>query len=181
MLKVICFLGTSTIVSTLSASLFLKLFSCLSYFSTWSSWCLSNGSCIMPLMIVSIISIHQLKSIWVLFVIAAALITYGTRCAPSILITFINMVLNKPTPFEDKCLTPYMYAGQGGIQTFLFICAIICVPWMLLAKPLMIARARKAAALHSVSSLYCKITKNFHVSQLCHLFKYFEIFLIYLV
>ncbi|XP_066253495.1 V-type proton ATPase 116 kDa subunit a 1 isoform X2 [Euwallacea similis] len=77
--------------------------------------------------------------------------TVGTRCAPSILITFINMVLMKDTPFENKCLTSNMYAGQQGIQKFLLFCAFICIPWMLLAKPMMIARSRKAAALHPVN------------------------------
>ncbi|CAH1131208.1 unnamed protein product [Ceutorhynchus assimilis] len=78
-------------------------------------------------------------------------IVYGTRCAPSILITFINMVLNKRTPYEPICETSNMYAGQEGIQKFLFFAAFLCVPWMLLAKPIMINRARKAAALHNTN------------------------------
>ncbi|XP_060524907.1 V-type proton ATPase 116 kDa subunit a 1 isoform X2 [Cylas formicarius] len=75
---------------------------------------------------------------------------YSTRCAPSILITFINMVLMKNTPFEDKCKTANMYAGQSGIQTFLLFCAFVCIPWMLLAKPIMIMRGRKKASAYSV-------------------------------
>ncbi|ERL91208.1 V-type proton ATPase 116 kDa subunit a1 isoform X4 [Dendroctonus ponderosae] len=75
----------------------------------------------------------------------------GTRCAPSILITFINMVLNKETPFEDICITSDMYPGQMVIQKILLFCAFVCIPWMLLAKPLMIQRARKAASLHLVN------------------------------
>lgn len=29
----------------------------------------------------------------------------------------------------------YMYAGQWGLQRLLVILAVVCVPWMLLAKP----------------------------------------------
>ncbi|XP_058467492.1 V-type proton ATPase 116 kDa subunit a 1 isoform X2 [Malaya genurostris] len=66
-------------------------------------------------------------------------------CAPSILITFINMVLFK-APNETKDCSPYMFAGQAGLQKFLVIIALLCVPWMLLAKPIMIMRSRKEAA-----------------------------------
>ncbi|XP_055548031.1 V-type proton ATPase 116 kDa subunit a 1 isoform X2 [Wyeomyia smithii] len=65
-------------------------------------------------------------------------------CAPSILITFINMVLFKP-PQKGLC-NPYMFGGQAGLQKFLVVIALLCVPWMLLAKPLMIMRSRKQAA-----------------------------------
>ncbi|CAH0558683.1 unnamed protein product [Brassicogethes aeneus] len=76
-------------------------------------------------------------------------ITYSTRCAPSILITFINMMLNKETDYEKICETPYLFAGQGGIQKLLVFCALICVPWMLLAKPIMIMRSRKQQSISS--------------------------------
>ncbi|XP_044758030.1 V-type proton ATPase 116 kDa subunit a1 isoform X2 [Coccinella septempunctata] len=72
---------------------------------------------------------------------------YGTRCAPSILITFINMVLQKESPVEEGCSTE-MYPGQMIIQKFLFVCALLCVPWMLLAKPIYIMRQRKQKELH---------------------------------
>jgi len=39
----------------------------------------------------------------------------GAHCAPSILITFINMVLFKDTESTDGC-NPYMYGGQQGFQ-----------------------------------------------------------------
>ncbi|CAH1967439.1 unnamed protein product [Acanthoscelides obtectus] len=78
-------------------------------------------------------------------------IVYGTRCAPSILITFINMVLQKATPYEPKCKTSNMFAGQIGLQYLLFYIAMICVPWMLLAKPVLIMRKRKQAHAYSVT------------------------------
>lgn len=71
-------------------------------------------------------------------------------CAPSILITFINMVLFKipdmPTPESKNQCSPWMFAGQSGIQVILVLLALACVPWMLLAKPIQIMRARKAAS-----------------------------------
>jgi len=69
------------------------------------------------------------------------------RCAPSILITFINMVLFRANTAESGC-DPYIYSGERQIQGILVIVALICVPWMLLAKPLMLKRAhsQKAAA-----------------------------------
>merc|ERR1712038_1918125 len=58
------------------------------------------------------------------------------RCAPSILITFINMVLFKPNEPDSPECEAYMYMGQSGIQHLLVLVAVICVPWMLLVKPL---------------------------------------------
>lgn len=88
---------------------------------------------------------------YLIYLFAEKDFTIGTRCAPSILITFINMVLNKQTPFEEKCGSATMYSGQLGLQKFLFFVAIICVPWMLLAKPIYIMRSRKNSH-HSVSN-----------------------------
>nr|XP_029716270.1 V-type proton ATPase 116 kDa subunit a isoform X4 [Aedes albopictus] len=72
-------------------------------------------------------------------------IRFSAGCAPSILITFINMVLFKSVEQEGEC-SPFMFAGQQGLQKFLVIIALLCVPWMLLAKPIMIMRSRKEAA-----------------------------------
>jgi len=69
------------------------------------------------------------------------------RCAPSILITFINMVLFKygddVVPLSPECKTPYMYWGQTGIQKLFVIVAVVCIPWMLLGKPLLKRNAPK--------------------------------------
>ncbi|KAK3919670.1 V-type proton ATPase 116 kDa subunit a1 [Frankliniella fusca] len=70
----------------------------------------------------------------------------GPTCAPSILITFINMVLFKPADKVAGC-DPYMYGGQAGLQKLLVVVALLCVPWMLLAKPLYIMRNQKKAHL----------------------------------
>ncbi|CAH2003855.1 unnamed protein product [Acanthoscelides obtectus] len=61
------------------------------------------------------------------------------------------MVLQKATPYEPKCKTSNMFAGQIGLQYLLFYIAMICVPWMLLAKPVLIMRKRKQAHAYSVT------------------------------
>lgn len=70
----------------------------------------------------------------------------GAHCAPSILITFINMVLFKssyPPNGEVPDCDPYMYGGQEGFQKLLVVIALFCVPWMLAAKPYLIYKERK--------------------------------------
>eukprot|EP00096_Caligus_rogercresseyi_P010302 TRINITY_DN3704_c0_g1_i2.p1 TRINITY_DN3704_c0_g1~~TRINITY_DN3704_c0_g1_i2.p1 ORF type:complete len:870 (+),score=293.80 TRINITY_DN3704_c0_g1_i2:86-2695(+) len=71
---------------------------------------------------------------------------YSERCAPSILLLFINMVLFKDTPYEEACGTPFMFAGQGGIQVFFVFAAVVCIPWMLLLKSILTLKAYKARA-----------------------------------
>ena len=69
---------------------------------------------------------------------------FGIHCAPSILITFINMVLFKsPNIEEGSVCSPYMFGGQAVLQKLLVLCALACVPWMLFAKPFMIMQERK--------------------------------------
>jgi len=63
------------------------------------------------------------------------------QCAPSVLITFINMVLFKYNEPPSEGCPNYMYGGQNGIQHLLVIVALICIPWMLLAKPFMLKKA----------------------------------------
>ena len=71
------------------------------------------------------------------------------RCAPSILITFINMVLfkydpeNGAEPLSPECGDPYMYGGQTFFQRLFVIVAVACIPWMLLGKPLLKRNAPK--------------------------------------
>lgn len=70
-------------------------------------------------------------------------------CAPSILITFINMVLFKKVHYNEDdptACTPFMYAGQSAIQKLFVLIAVLCIPWMLLAKPIHIMRSRKEAS-----------------------------------
>ncbi|XP_055263868.1 V-type proton ATPase 116 kDa subunit a 1 isoform X3 [Moschus berezovskii] len=54
--------------------------------------------------------------------------------APSLLIHFINMFLFSYGDSGNSML----YSGQKGIQCFLVVVALLCVPWMLLFKPLVL-------------------------------------------
>ncbi|XP_006832735.1 PREDICTED: V-type proton ATPase 116 kDa subunit a isoform 1 isoform X6 [Chrysochloris asiatica] len=54
--------------------------------------------------------------------------------APSLLIHFINMFVFS---YPDSGNT-MLYSGQKGIQCFLVVVALLCVPWMLLLKPLVL-------------------------------------------
>lgn len=67
---------------------------------------------------------------------------YGPYCAPSILITFINMLLFKESTVPDPC-SLYMFSGQHFLQFCLVVIALICIPWMLFAKPFLIMRSQK--------------------------------------
>lgn len=69
-------------------------------------------------------------------------IRFSTSCAPSVLITFINMVLFKPGVSEAPC-DEYMFFGQGVLQKLLVLCAVACIPWMLFAKPVLIMKEQK--------------------------------------
>jgi V-type H+-transporting ATPase subunit a len=70
----------------------------------------------------------------------------NSSCAPSILIMLISMFLYKyPDPNSDSvpCHLKPIYFGQQAVQTVLLLSALICVPWMLLLKPYIIAKHRK--------------------------------------
>lgn len=58
-------------------------------------------------------------------------------CAPSVLITFINMVLFKTDEPPPGCETVYMMGPfQKYLQYFLVVGSVVCIPIMLLVKPL---------------------------------------------
>lgn len=59
---------------------------------------------------------------------------HSSKNAPSLLIHFINMFLFSYPESGDAML----YSGQKGIQCFLIVVAMLCVPWMLLFKPLIL-------------------------------------------
>ncbi|XP_015267953.1 PREDICTED: V-type proton ATPase 116 kDa subunit a isoform 1 isoform X4 [Gekko japonicus] len=57
----------------------------------------------------------------------------SSKMAPSLLIHFINMFLFSYDPNGTA-----LYHGQKGLQCFLVVVAMLCVPWMLVAKPLVL-------------------------------------------
>ncbi|XP_064030341.1 V-type proton ATPase 116 kDa subunit a 1 isoform X1 [Pogoniulus pusillus] len=61
---------------------------------------------------------------------------HTSKDAPSLLIHFINMFLFS---YNDPSIK-MLYRGQKGLQCFLVVVALLCVPWMLVAKPLVLRR-----------------------------------------
>ncbi|XP_059894874.1 V-type proton ATPase 116 kDa subunit a isoform X5 [Gadus macrocephalus] len=59
----------------------------------------------------------------------------NSRTAPSILIAFINMFL-----FSYSDGSAQLYTGQQALQSFLVVIALMCVPCMLVVKPLILRR-----------------------------------------
>ncbi|XP_054717089.1 V-type proton ATPase 116 kDa subunit a 4-like [Uloborus diversus] len=57
-------------------------------------------------------------------------------CAPSLLISLINMFLMKYV--DEPCYLLPMYNGQKTVQMVLVFVALICVPWMLILKPIIL-------------------------------------------
>lgn len=74
----------------------------------------------------------------------------NSGCAPSILITLINMFLGKYATDEEvakNCSVGMYYPGQKALQIGLIILALICVPWMLAIKPFLLWRRHKESQL----------------------------------
>lgn len=65
-------------------------------------------------------------------------------CAPSVLITFINMILCKDGVYPEVCESEYMFSGQYYLQKLLLVFALLTIPWMLFAKPIMLMKERKS-------------------------------------
>lgn len=81
---------------------------------------------------------------------------YGTSCAPSVLIIFINMMLQKSTEAKEPC-KPFMFDGQDALQKTFLVFAFLCVPVMLFGKPvhqIMMARKRKVFFLLLFSCMF---------------------------
>lgn len=63
------------------------------------------------------------------------------NCAPSLLIDLINMFLmNYPS---EPCGSTTFYKSQQPFQTFLLLMAVLCIPWLLLPKPLIVRAMHK--------------------------------------
>ncbi|XP_050681117.1 V-type proton ATPase 116 kDa subunit a 1 isoform X4 [Leptidea sinapis] len=67
-------------------------------------------------------------------------------CAPSILITFINMMLFKKDENSRPQCDETMYAGQMGLQKLFVLLALCCVPVMLFGKPYFVMKEQKKRA-----------------------------------
>lgn len=76
---------------------------------------------------------------------------YDERCAPSILITFINMFLFK----YDDGPCEFMFSGQKIMQQTFVVIAVLCIPWMLLIKPFVLkSEHKKQQAINAANGGY---------------------------
>lgn len=64
------------------------------------------------------------------------IIRYGPSCAPSVLILFINMMLFKSSPPTGEGCQEFMFDGQDLIQYAFVVVALLCIPVLLLGKPI---------------------------------------------
>lgn len=72
---------------------------------------------------------------WVLYDPISEELRFKPGCAPSVLNTFINMLLFKHSKMEEGC-HEYMFEGQEILQWCLVLIALLCIPIMLFGKPL---------------------------------------------
>lgn len=111
--------------------------------------------------------IPQLLFLVLLFFYMAALmfmkwILYGPTnplgtspsCAPSVLITFINMMLHKKNTDVPTGCSQYMFEHQEELQTTFLIVALCCIPVMLAGKPIymILAKKRKKRRQYSINN-----------------------------
>lgn len=85
-------------------------------------------------------------------------------CAPSVLITFINMMLFKSTIMPEGC-SEYMFEGQDVVQMVLLFTALLCIPVMLFGKPLFVLfskRLKRAGKIYVSNSLSCFLFLNYY-------------------
>lgn len=71
---------------------------------------------------------------WVMYAPTNSLLT-SPRCAPSVLILFINMMLFKHSNPFPGC-EEYIYENQHQVQTILVLISLACIPIMLFGKPI---------------------------------------------
>ena len=67
---------------------------------------------------------------------------YGSYCAPSVLIFFINMMLFKSDDLREGC-KEFMFEGQGTLQMILVVVSVACIPVMLGGIPIYEICARR--------------------------------------
>ncbi|XP_054717474.1 V-type proton ATPase 116 kDa subunit a 1-like [Uloborus diversus] len=94
-------------------------------------------------------------------------------CAPSLLISLINMFLMKYADEDEYkkpefCYLAPMYGGQQVLQTILVVVAFLCVPWMLVPKPIMIHLRNKRLSSSSSDDHDNKGLPDLFIDQAIH-------------
>lgn len=71
---------------------------------------------------------------WIVYDAQSEDIEKGTSCAPSILIYFIDMMLQRQTVPTVRCTESWMFTAQPMVQKILFAVAMGCIPVLLFGK-----------------------------------------------
>ncbi|XP_037573326.1 V-type proton ATPase 116 kDa subunit a 1 isoform X3 [Dermacentor silvarum] len=115
------------------------------FLSLWNHRFFRNMSNVWCEFVPQLLFLCSIFGYLVIIIFAKWTINFGkdTYCAPSLLITLINMFLfSYPT---EPCYQAQFYNGQKGLQSFLVLLAVICIPWILLAKPFYLRHKHKQA------------------------------------
>lgn len=88
---------------------------------------------------------------WVIYNASSDELRLKPGCAPSVLITFINMMLFKHTKPPEGC-SEYMFEGQEILQYIFLGCALLCIPVMLFGKPLHSLCSKKKPSADKITS-----------------------------
>ncbi|XP_030370826.1 V-type proton ATPase 116 kDa subunit a [Scaptodrosophila lebanonensis] len=80
---------------------------------------------------------------WVVYSPTTDVQANSPGCAPSVLIMFIDMVLFKSEVPLAGC-DALMFPAQKELELVFFMVAIVCIPWILIGKPLYIMCKRKS-------------------------------------
>lgn len=78
---------------------------------------------------------------------------YNAACAPSVLITFIDMMLMKTTEQESKNCNVGMFPFERTIEYLLILVALAMVPVMLAGKPIYMLRRHKSGSMRNLATL----------------------------
>ncbi|XP_034661529.1 V-type proton ATPase 116 kDa subunit a [Drosophila subobscura] len=79
---------------------------------------------------------------WIKYSPTTTVLADSPGCAPSVLIMFIDMVLFKTETASPGCEVN-MFPIQREIEMIFFAVAIVCIPWILIGKPLYIKWHRR--------------------------------------
>ncbi|KAL1443120.1 hypothetical protein MTO96_030435 [Rhipicephalus appendiculatus] len=115
------------------------------FLSLWNHRFFRNFSNVWCEFVPQLLFLCSIFGYLVIIIFAKWTINFGkdTFCAPSLLIALINMFLfSYPT---EPCYQAQFYNGQKGLQSFLVLLALICIPWILLAKPFYLRHKHKMA------------------------------------
>ncbi|XP_015604687.1 V-type proton ATPase 116 kDa subunit a [Cephus cinctus] len=112
------------------------------HFKRYSSLVLEFLPQLLFLMLLFFYMVALILMKWVLYADTNPVIADRPTCAPSVLITFINMMLFTSAEVDKNC-DEYMFPYQQNVQKGFIFGAFLCIPVMLFGKPLYMLCTRK--------------------------------------